>query len=138
MTTPIKTIFLAHDQQESPEARRSYLEHAGYRVRTFSNYQALMAAFLDDMPACVIIDALLEGKNGFETVEEIHRSYSRRPFPVMLCSRLYRGRAFREEARRCGASAFVPTPISLEELLHHVHQAIQNYQPSSGELDLAA
>lgn len=134
----IKTIFLAHDNQESPEARVHYLEHAGYRVRLFSSAQQLIAAFREESPACVIMDVLVEGRNGFALAEEIHRAYSRRPFPMVLCSRLYRSRSFREEARRCGASAYILMPQSLEDFLKQVNHAIQTYAPATGELDLAA
>ncbi len=138
MTNSIKTIFLAHDNQESPEARRNYLEHAGYNVRLFSSAQQLIAAFRAETPACVVMDILLEGRNGFAIAEDISRAYPRRPFPLILSSRLYRSRSFREEAKRCGASAYLQVPMSLEDFLKQINHTIQTYQPPSGDLDLAA
>ena len=57
---------------------------------------------------------------------------------MVICSRLYRARSFREEAMRCGASAYLLMPQSLEDFLKQVNHAIREYQPSTGELDLAA
>ena len=67
----MRTIYFAHDQQESPEARKHFLELAGYVVKLMKSYRELSAAFKEGPPDLVLIDVLLEGKNGFESARMI-------------------------------------------------------------------
>lgn len=126
----MKTIFFGHDQQDSPDARKNFMELAGYRVRTFSNSAALLAAFKDEMPDVLVMDVLLEGKNGFEVAAELNQNILQRHFPIVLCTRLYRAGAFREHAQRCGVSAYVLLPLSLEDFLRHINEAVRDYEPA--------
>ncbi len=131
MTAPttMKTVFFAHDQQQSPVPRQQALEMGGFRVRPLESSQELMAALREEKPDLVLIDALLEGKNGFETALEIHQTYPERTFPTLLCSAIYRMRQYREEARRCGAEDYILLPIERDELLEKVAQALAGFAP---------
>jgi len=120
----MRTIFFAHDQQESPEARKHFLELSGYVVRLLNNHAQLMAALKGGPVDMVLIDALLEGKNGFAAAEEISQRFPERAYPVVLCSHIYRLRAFREEALRCGAQDYLLLPMPPDEFLRRVNQAI--------------
>jgi len=127
----MRTILFAHDQQESPEERRHYLEQAGYDVRLHSNFASLQAA-LDEpgmVPSLVLIDALLEGRHGFDAVRTIAKRTPDRGFPIVMCARIYREPAFRDEALKCGAQDYLLLPIPPEEFLRRVNQAIAYHVP---------
>lgn len=127
----MRTIFFAHDQQESPEGRKHSLELAGYDVQLFPTWAALESALKQGpAPSLVLIDVLLEGLNGFEVAEEISRSSPERSFPLVLCSNVYRTRPFREEALRSGASDYLLLPMAADEFLRRTNQAIAYYVPS--------
>jgi twitching motility two-component system response regulator PilH len=126
----MRTILFAHDQQESPEARKHFLELAGYVVQLFSSYTALEAALKEGpAPSLVLIDALLEGRNGFEATQAISRATPGRSFPIVLCSNVYRTRPFREEALRCGAQDYLLLPMTPDEFLRRTNQAIGYFVP---------
>lgn len=128
----MRTIYFAHDQQESPEGRKHSLELAGYVVQLFPTWAALEAALKQGQPpSLVLIDALLEGKNGFETTQEITRMLPEREFPIVLCSGIYRPRPFREEALRCGAADYLLLPMAADEFLRRTNQAIGYFVPSA-------
>jgi DNA-binding response OmpR family regulator len=127
------TIFFAHDQQEAPDARKNYMELAGYTVRLFKNQKELLAAFKEVNPDLVLLDVLIEGKNGFETALEISQRHPERTFPIVLCSHIYRARVFREEALRCGAQDFLLLPLPLEEFLRRINQAIAYFVPPASQ-----
>jgi CheY-like chemotaxis protein len=120
----MRTIFFAHDQQENPEVRKHFLELAGYVVKQVKSQRELVAAFKDGQPDLVLIDALLEGKNGFETALELHQRFQERNFPIVICSQIYRTRPFREEALRSGAQDYLLLPMPPDEFLRRVNQAI--------------
>jgi len=126
----MRTIFFAHDQQESPEQRKHFLELAGYAVRLFSTFGALESALvIGPAPDLLLIDALMEGKNGFETAREIAMRHPERTYPLVLCSHIYRLRPFREEALSCGAQDYLLLPMPPDEFLRRVNQAISYFVP---------
>jgi CheY-like chemotaxis protein len=125
----MRTIFFAHDQQENPEVRKHFLELAGYVVKQLKSQRELVAAFKEGQPDLVLIDALLEGKNGFETALELHQRFPERDFPIVICSQIYRTRPFREEALRSGAQDYLLLPMPPDEFLRRVNQAIGYFVP---------
>ncbi len=134
----MRTIFFAHDQQESPEMRKHFLELAGYVVKLLKNQRELIAAFKEGQPDLVLIDALLEGRNGFEAALELTQRFPERNFPIVLCSHIYRARPFREEALRAGAQDYLLLPIAPDEFLRRVNQAIAYFVPPEGQQGPAA
>ena len=137
MTRAMKTIYFAHDLQQSPTPRIQVLEMAGFRVKVLKSSQELMTALREELPNLVLLDALVEGKNGFEATLEIHQTYPDRRFPILLCSAIYRTRQYREEARRCGAEDFLLLPIDQAELLAKVAQAITRFVPGKRDIHAA-
>jgi CheY-like chemotaxis protein len=130
----MRTILFAHDQQESPEPRKHFLELAGYVVQLCPNQAALaVAARQLPPPSLVLIDTLLEGKNGFDAALEISEHMPERSFPIVLCSQIYRPRPFREEALRCGAQDYLLLPMAPDEFLRRVNQAIGYFVPPDAQ-----
>jgi PleD family two-component response regulator len=133
----MRTIYFAHDQQESPAVRKNFLELAGYAVRLCRNHRELMMALKEAPPDLVLIDVLLEGKNGFEETVEVGQRFPQRNFPILLCSNIYRLRPFREEALKCGAQDFLLLPMPPDEFLRRVNQAIAYFVPPEAARDSA-
>lgn len=126
----MRTIFFAHDLQESPEARRHALELAGYSVRLFADYPALEAALKQGPePDLLLMDVLLEGRNGFEAARTISEARPQRAFAIVLSTHVYRSRPFRDEALRCGAADYLLMPMPPEEFLRRINQAIAYFVP---------
>ncbi len=125
----MKTILFVHDQQESPVPRQQGLERGGFSVVLLKSSQELMNALREQTPNLVLMDVLIEGKNGFEAALDVSQVHQERTFPLILCSAIYRTRQFREEARRCGAQDFILLPIDQEELLRRVNQTIAHFVP---------
>ncbi len=128
----MRTIFFAHDQQESPENRRHFLELAGYEVKLCKNHRELVAIFKDGPPDMVLLDVLLEGRNGFEAAQELHQRYPKRNFAIVLCTHIYRARPFREAALRAGVQDYLLLPMLPDEFLRRVNQAIAYFVPPEG------
>ena len=123
----MKTIYFAHDQQESPALRAHILEIAGFEVRLLQHPDELFAAIEEQPPALVLLDVLLEGPNGFRVCEELAHRYPSRSFPIVICTQIYRARQFREEALALGAADYVLLPIGFEEFAECIRQAIARH-----------
>lgn len=132
-TVPARTILLAHDQQESPEARKHFLELAGFTVELVKNHAELMARLSAASPALAVIDVLLEGKTGFDATREIRERTKARPFPIVLCSQIYRLRTFRDEALRCGAQEYLLLPLPPDEFVRRIQHALATFARPAGE-----
>lgn len=134
----MRTIFLAHDQQENPEARKHFLELAGYTVELFSTYSALETALAaGPQPCLLLMDVLLEEKHGFEAARSIHQLLPERGFPIVLSSHVYRPRPFRDEALKCGAQDYLLMPMAPDEFLRRVNQAIGYFVPPGAQATAA-
>lgn len=126
----MRTIFFAHDQQESPESRKHSLELAGYSVQLFADCTSLEAALKQGLtPDLLLMDVLLEGRNGFDAARAISSAQLERGFPIVLSTHVYRPRPFREEALRCGAADYLLLPMPPEEFLRRINQAIAYFVP---------
>jgi DNA-binding response OmpR family regulator len=104
----MKTVFLVHDEQESPTIRQNWLEAAGFTVKLMTSGNQLHSALEKESPGLVVLDVLLEGKNGFEVCQDVHLKHRQRAFPLVLCTHIYRARQFRDEALRFGERLSAP------------------------------
>ncbi len=136
----MKKIYFVHDQQESPAARQNFLEMAGYELQMMTKGRELLVALKDEQPDLVLLDVLIEGRNGFEILAEVHRKYAYRRFPMILCSRIYRTRQFRDEALRNGAADYILLPPQLDDFLRRVNTVLSEWVPpdEDAELDVTA
>ena len=113
----MKEIYFCHDRQEGPTTRQSILEMSGYKVTPMTTSGQLLSAVEDHVPDLILIDALIEGQNGFDTVRELRRRWGGTDLPIVLCSKIYRQRTFREEAQAAGANHYLLHPIPVDTLV---------------------
>jgi CheY-like chemotaxis protein len=121
----MKTICIVHDGQESHLPRKHFLEMTGYRVLAYATGAACLEALERDRPDLVVLDILLEGRNGYEVCRELRTRASADELPIVLCSRIYRSSVFREEAHAAGAQAFLLLPMRLEEFAEAVGELLE-------------
>jgi CheY-like chemotaxis protein len=120
----MKTILYVHDQQASPSAVASYLEMAGYQVELAVNGEQAIQRIGKSLPSLVLIDVLIEGKNGFEVCRMIRKKVPSDQLPIILASSIYRSRIYREEATQAGAQLYVLKPFQYEELVQSLHELL--------------
>jgi two-component system, chemotaxis family, response regulator PixH len=120
----MKEIFFVHDQQDLPFHRAHFLESAGYKVSLMQSGQECLQRLELLQPNLILMDILIEGRNGFDTCRRIRRTFPAQTLPIILCSDVYRSRPFRDEAHNAGAQAFLLTPINLGELLELVNRLV--------------
>jgi len=121
----MKEIVFVSQRRSGPDPRTQILESAGYKVTEFRNSLECMEYLSQQTPQLLMLDILIEGRNGFEICRQVRNLFTAEQLPVILCSDVYRGRLFREEAANAGAQRFVLTPIDMDALLGDVHELTQ-------------
>jgi DNA-binding response OmpR family regulator len=120
----MKEIVFVTQRRSGPDPRTQILESAGYKVTEFRNSLDCMEYLSQQTPQLLMLDILIEGRNGFEVCRQVRTLFSTE-LPIILCSDVYRGRLFREESANAGAQRFVLTPIDMDALLDDVRALTQ-------------
>lgn len=77
-------IYVVDDDAPLRRLMKALLEDQGYAIREFESGNALLEA-LDDSPALILLDVMMPGLNGLETLKRIKASYPDLPV-IMLTS----------------------------------------------------
>lgn len=123
----MEEIFFVHDQQESPHARKHFLETSGYKVTTFASGADCLSLLAERRPALVLLDVLIEGPNGFDVCRTIRNRIPADELPIILSTGVYEARIYRDEALACGAQSFVTRPIDPDDLVKIVNEVLAAY-----------
>lgn len=120
----MKRILFIHDSQEDPRLRMSYLESRGYLVEAVSSGDHALAAIERDPPAVVVLDVLLDGKDGFKVCRAIRERASAEELPIVMCSGIYRSRIYKDAARDAGAQTYLVRPFAFDQLVDQIESLL--------------
>ena len=114
-----RTILIADDEVAVATIMREMLESAGYRARIVASGLEALAVAAQIEPDLVVLDLMMPGGSGPETVAQFHERFPQTP--VVLIS----GLSAEEIAEAApGATAFLEKPFTHFELLRAVHNAL--------------
>lgn len=117
-----KEIYLLHDDQEDPTNRIKFLEFAGFQVTASQDARACLAKLENTAPAMIISDVLIHGMTGFDFCLAVRQRFTPERLPFLLCSGVYKGSLYQEEAQRIGSQAYFIAPVQLDELILRVNE----------------
>ncbi|MCK6447796.1 MAG: response regulator [Planctomycetes bacterium] len=120
----MKTILYVHDKQGPPNATASYLQMAGYQVELCDSGEACLMRIKQGGLDLVLMDVLIEGKNGFDLCRLVRKQIASDQLPVILASGIYRSRIYREEAMQAGAQLYLLKPFQQHELVQVIHELL--------------
>ena len=130
-------IYFAHGRQDASDDRLTWLESAGYEVTVLKGSLDLGVAMRSEEPDLLLLDVLIDGQNGFATAGDVNLKFPEREFPIVLCSRIYRGRQFSAEAQRSGVQTFILLPKPEKEFIRRIKQTLTHFS-RPGDVDVAA
>jgi len=114
---PPATILIVDDNQDALQLVQRYLAGTHYRpVVTRSPFEGLALA-QELEPQAILLDVMLPGMDGWETLARLRRHPATERIPVIVCTILPE----EQLALALGASAFLRKPLARDELL----QALQ-------------
>lgn len=115
-------VNIVEDEKDLNELVKSYLENAGYEVRSYFTYDQANAHVQDDDVHLWILDIMLDNKSGFDLIERI-KSYSPST-PVVFMSA--RDKEFdRIIGLEKGSDDYITKPFSPKELVLRINNIIR-------------
>lgn len=121
-------IFIVDDDPRIREALRCVLEDDGLTVEDYADCEAFLAAYRPGPAACLLIDAILPGMNGFELLDCLRAEGHRLP-AIMITGNGDVPMAV--QAMKAGAADFIEKPVGHDELLASIARALEQARDSS-------
>jgi CheY-like chemotaxis protein len=127
------TILLIDDDPDFVEATRTVLESAPYEVLVaFNGGEGLLMA-QEAQPDLIILDVIMPGEDGFQTLEKLRADPALAPVPVMMLTSLSNGQSLAPAGEADTAvEDYVNKPIRPIELLRRVEKllGLRNAHPA--------
>ncbi|WP_323616369.1 response regulator transcription factor [Erysipelothrix rhusiopathiae] len=115
-------ISIVEDEKDLNELVKSYLENAGYEVRSYYTYDEANAHVQDDDVHLWILDIMLDDKSGFDLIERIKMHSPATPVIFMSA----RDKEFdRIIGLEKGSDDYITKPFSPKELVLRVNNIIK-------------
>jgi len=119
-----KLIFAIDDEKDIREILKINLESEGYSVTAFSSASEAKKGFESETPDLVILDVMMEGKDGFEFCREIRSNERLKSIPVIFLS------AKSEEFDKVlglelGGDDYLTKPFSIKELRSRIKAVLR-------------
>ena len=117
------SILVADDEPNIVLSLEFLLKQAGFRVRTVSDGDAVLAAIAREPPDLVLLDVMIPGRDGYAVCQEIRANPAwRRMRIVMLTAK--GGEIQREKGLSLGADDYVTKPFSTRELVERIRRIL--------------
>ena len=124
-----KSILVIEDEEIIRHTLSEDLSHEGYLVNIASNGDEGVKNFSKNSHDLVIVDLIMEGMNGIQTIREIKKIRSDTPVIILTG---YGGKESAIDALRLGVLDYFLKPYPRKEFLRKVAQCLA-YTKSSGE-----
>jgi len=122
----IRRILVVEDEWRSQRLLRANLEPIGYQLLCVADGESVADAMETFQPDLILLDVMLPGQSGFETLEQIRAN---RDIPVIIIS----ARDQVDDKVRglyAGADDYVVKPYAVEELLARIEVVARRKRPS--------
>jgi DNA-binding response OmpR family regulator len=126
---PIR-ILLADDDEGNREVLAYYLRRQGFDVRAVQSGHEALAALDRTRFALLLLDVVMPGIDGLETLKLVRARFTQAELPVILFTGLDDPDAM-ASARELGANAWLAKPYQLADL----HEAVKGQLGSPSTLD---
>jgi DNA-binding response OmpR family regulator len=114
-------IMVVDDDPDILDALQFVLEDAGYTVKTSQKGESAESLTEKNLPALLILDVLLSGKDGRDICQKLKKQPKTRKLPIIMISA---HPSAQKSIKQCGADAFLAKPFNVSELLDLVARFI--------------
>lgn len=122
--TKIPLVQIIDDDVSMLILLKEALEEKGWMVMTTTDAEKAVSLYYDLQPDCLVIDAELSEKNGFQILETIQQHNHKQFIPKVIISS-ENDRQTRIRAYEMGADDFIEKPIDMEEFIVRINQQLQ-------------
>lgn len=127
------TVFVVDDDPAVREALRFRLRSAGMNVETCGGAQEFLDTYDPAQPGCLVLDVRMPGMSGLDLQDALAEQGIK--LPVIIITG-HGDIPMAVQAMRAGAVDFLEKPFREQELLHRIHQAVE--QDTRARQDRAA
>jgi CheY-like chemotaxis protein len=119
------TILLIDDDPDFVEATRTVLESAPYEVLVAYNGGEGLVMAQESQPDLIILDVIMPGEDGFQTLEKLRADQILTDVPVMILTSLSDGQSFVPGGEvNAAVEDYVDKPIKPAKLLQRVEKLL--------------
>ncbi|NQW19526.1 MAG: response regulator [Chloroflexi bacterium] len=116
-------ILVMDDNSDIRVLLVSVLQRAEFEVIEAADGTTVAAWVEDATPDVIILDLMMPGMDGWETLEQLKSNTASKHIPVIISSALRDEEDF-EKARRMGAVDYMPKPWSADDLVARIRKAV--------------
>ena len=113
---PRRHVLLVEDDDELRRALRSDLERLGCKVTEAKNGDEAIRAHQREQSDVVLIDLIMPGKEGVETIAELRKQYASLPLVAMSGGGVGPADTYLKLATHMGASEVLRKPFTREQM----------------------
>ena len=117
-----RKVLLVEDDDSMRSAIERLLGVAGFECAAYASAEGLLSDDIGKGAACVVSDLKLPGMSGLELLAALR---TRGGWPPLILITAHDAPGLREEAKRCGAEAYLVKPFSGTALLNAVREVIK-------------
>jgi two-component system response regulator CpxR len=128
VTSVPRRILLADDDEGNREVLAYYLRRQGFAVTTAASGAEALRALDDDRFALLLLDVVMPGIDGLDTLRQVRARFSPTTLPVVLFTGLDAPEAL-DTARALGANGWLSKPYQLADILGVVRRQIESPTP---------
>ncbi|MDZ7640625.1 MAG: response regulator [Desulfurivibrio sp.] len=128
MTAEGQKILLVDDEESFRQRLATAFSRRGFTVLEAGDYDQAVAVIQRDKPALAVIDLRMPGKSGLELVAAARRLD---PELAMVMLTGYGSIATATEAIRLGASAYLPKPANVDDILRAFQRQSEEAAPET-------
>ena len=126
-------ILVVDDESRMRKLVKDFLVRQGYTVLEAADGMEAMDYFYEDKDiALIILDVMMPGMDGFETLEEIRKEYS---LPILMFT-AKNDSASKVKGLRAGADDYLTKPFDMDELIARIVSLIRRYTRFNQQEDI--
>jgi FixJ family two-component response regulator len=127
VTDVAAVVFVVDDDPSMRDSLKLLLRSVNLPVQTFASPQEFLAAPRPDAPGCLILDVRMPGVSGLDLQRQLVDAHV--DLPIIFITG-YADVRMSVRAMKAGAVEFLTKPVSDQELLDAVHQALARSRAS--------
>jgi len=118
-----RTILIIEDEKLIIVSTQMVLEAAGFRVESATNGEAGIAKARELRPDLILLDIMMPGIDGWETLTRLKRDPETAPIPVIIFTAREHTRGH-QKSTEMGAADYFRKPFEPDELIELVEKHI--------------
>ena len=118
---PEPTVFIVDDDEEMRQSLKYLVESVRLPAELFESAEAFLDSFEPRRPGCLLLDVLMPGMSGLRLLERLRSQGVH--LPVIVCS-AHADVTMAVEAFTSGAFHFLQKPVSPQEIVHRIQDAL--------------